>query len=131
MRRHFELPESDEVHLGALGLPWETVIEAGNRWLLIHDRVLPAGYSIRTVSEAHRIDPGYPDTQLDMVYFYPAVARLDGKTIAAVSPQSFDGKEWQRWSRHRSSQNPWQPGVDDLAGHLLLVQEWLEREIRK
>ncbi len=131
MRRLFQLPEADEIHLDAVGLPWETIIEGGARWLLIHGRLLPAGYSPQVVAEAHRLDPGYPDIQLDMVYFHPALVRADGKAIGAVCPQSLDGKVWQRWSRHRSPQNPWRPGVDDLSGHLLLVQQWLERELRK
>jgi hypothetical protein len=66
-----------------------------------------------------------------MVYFYPRLARLDGKAIAATADDTFDGKAWQRWSRHRTPQNPWRPGLDNLGSHIALVKEWLQLELRK
>jgi hypothetical protein len=131
MRLQFRLPEADEVFLKSLGRPWETLNDSGIRWLLVHERVLPSGYTISTTSEAHRIDAGYPDTQLDMVYFFPALTRSDGKPIGALSAQQIDGKTWQRWSRHRRPEHPWRPGEDDISTHLLLVDHWLEREFAK
>src|SRR5580658_7455089 len=99
MRRDFQLPANDEAFLNTLGRAWETTLDRGVRWVLIHGRVLPAGYNVSTVSEAHRIDAGYPDTQLDMVYFFPALQRYDGRTIGALSTQPMAGQIWQRWSR--------------------------------
>ena len=78
---------------------------------------------------AYRIETGYPDTQLDMVYFLPALQRSDGRGIGALSTQGISGASWQRWSRHREPGFPWRPGVDDLSAHLLLVDHWLEREV--
>lgn len=101
MRRQFQLPAADETFLNALDRPWETVLDGSVRWVLIHDRVVPAGYTVTSVSEAHRIDIGYPDTQLDMIYFSPHLQRSDGKAIGALSTQQIDGATWQRWSRHR------------------------------
>lgn len=129
MRRQFSLPEVDEAHLNARGLDWETIIDGGVRWVLLHGFPLPVGYNQRTAIAAIRIETGYPDTQLDMVYFQPGLARTDGRTIGALSTQALDGKVFQRWSRHRTGQNPWRPGEDDLASHLALVEHWLEREI--
>jgi hypothetical protein len=131
MRRQFSLPEVDEDHLEARGLAWETVIEGGVRWLIIHDFPAPNGYNQAKVAAAVRMDIGYPDAQLDMVYFYPHLARLDGRPIGALASQPLDGKDWQRWSRHRTAQNPWRPGEDDLSTHLALVEHWLEREFSK
>lgn len=130
MRRQFALPEADETFLESLGLPWEAIIENGVRWLLLHDYPVPAGYNHARVMVAIRIETGYPEAQLDMVYFYPALARLDAVAIGALSPQPLDGKMFQRWSRHRSGANPWRPGEDDLSSHLALVDDWLEREFR-
>lgn len=129
MRREFNLPSFDEAFLNTLGRPWETVIDGGTRWVLIHDRVPPAGYTVQKVSEAHRIDAGYPDTQLDMVYFSPALQRKDGRSIGALSNQLIGGAAWQRWSRHREASHPWRAGIDDLSSHMLLVDHWLEREV--
>ena len=131
MRRQFALPENDLAHLEARGLPWETIISDGGRWVLIHTFPVPNGYNQKSVDVAVRIEPGYPDTQLDMVYFYPALAKLDGKPIAALSSQAIDGKNFQRWSRHRTGENPWRPGEDDLSSHLSLVEHWIERELSK
>jgi hypothetical protein len=129
MRRQFTLPEGDETHLKACGLDWETIIEGGVRWILLHGFAVPGGYSQRTATAAVRMETGYPDTQLDMVYFHPGLARTDARAVGALTTQVLDGKTFQRWSRHRTSQNPWRPGEDDLASHLALVEHWLEREI--
>ncbi|OAI41696.1 hypothetical protein AYO40_02565 [Planctomycetaceae bacterium SCGC AG-212-D15] len=128
MRRQFDLPEEDVEHLGARGLPWETLVEQEVRWLILHDFPLPAGYSHSKVQVALRIEPSYPDGQIDMVYFFPALARSDGRGIGALSQQAIDGAQFQRWSRHRTPANPWRPGEDNLATHLVLVEEWLRRE---
>jgi hypothetical protein len=130
MRRQFSLPEADETFLNSLGLLWEAIIENSVRWLLLHEYPVPSGYNHDSVMLAIRIETGYPEAQLDMVYFYPPLARLDHVAIGALSTQSLDGKTFQRWSRHRTGVNPWRPGEDDLSTHLALVNDWLEREFR-
>jgi hypothetical protein len=129
MRRQFRLPPDDELHLDSTGFPWETVVDANIRWLLVHDRPVPAGYTSERVRTALLVPAGYPDVQIDMVYFEPALARRDGGAIGALASQVIEGRPWQRWSRHRSAQNPWRPGVDDVAAHLILVDHWLRREL--
>jgi Prokaryotic E2 family E len=129
MRRQYRLPEADELHLGALGLPWEAVLEAKVQWLIVHNRPLPFGYNHAQGMTALIIPPGYPDAQLDMAYFFPHLARADGGGIGGLTLRAFDGKEWQQWSRHRTPKNPWRPGEDDIAGHLILVDYWLRREL--
>ncbi|GAB61138.1 MAG: hypothetical protein DWB56_14100 [Candidatus Jettenia sp.] len=131
MRRQFNLPEGDEAYLASLNLPCETIIENNQRWVVIHDFPLPKGYDQIKASMAVKIESCYPDVQLDMVYFFPHLSRSDQKSIGALSSFNLDGKNWQRWSRHRTSKNPWRPGIDDLASHILLIQYWLEREFRK
>jgi hypothetical protein len=131
MRRQFSLPEGDREFLDARGLPWETIIDAGGRWLLIHDFAVNGGYNIATVLLALMIAPGYPDAQIDMAYFFPELARKDGRAINALASQQLDGKVFQRWSRHRTAQNPWRPGEDDVATHLALVDGWLEKELAR
>jgi hypothetical protein len=131
MRRQFLLPEADEDYLNACGLEWETIIESSWRWLLLHGYPLPHGYNVSKATAAVSISAGYPDAQLDMVYFHPPLTRLDGGAIGALSSQTIDGKSFQRWSRHRTGANPWRPGEDDLSSHLALVRHWLEREFEK
>lgn len=130
-RRDFKLPSSDVEYLNGLGLSWETVLDGKSRWLLIHNWQLPAGCNHATTSVALLIPDNYSDSQIDMVYFKPHLARTDAKGINALSTETISGEVWQRWSRHRTGQNPWRPGSDDIASHLGLVDEWLRREFLK
>lgn len=131
MRRQFTLPAEDEEWLSAIGKPFELVAEGGVLRVVIHNWDVPSGYNQSSTSAHIRIQPGYPDTQIDMVYFYPALSLQSGHTIGALAWDNFDGKTWQRWSRHRTPANPWRPGTDNLSTHFALVQNWLERETRK
>ena len=131
MRRQFALPAEDMEWLEGLGKPFELVSEGGALRVVIHELGVPAGYNVPTVSVNVRIEPGYPDAQIDMAYFYPDLTLTNGRALGAISPDAFDGKTWQRWSRHRTPANPWRPGIDNLATHFALVQDWLERETRK
>lgn len=131
MRREFRLPEGDESGLDARGMPWEAVIDSGARWIFVHDFPIPPGYNCEKAVAAVRIGPSYPDEQLDMVYFSPALSLGSGRAIAAVTPMSIDGKQFQQWSRHRTAENPWRPGLDDLSSHLLQVSSWLDREVTR
>lgn len=130
-RREVALPEHDVQHLDARGLPWETVVDGRRQWLLLHDFPLPDGYDAPTVTVALMIPPGYPTVQFDMVYFHPPVVRSDRQPIGALSSLTIGGTLYQRWSRHRTRQNPWRPGLDDVSTHLALVEEWLEQEFVK
>jgi len=131
LRRDFRLPEQDEDYLNSLGLPRETVLEGQSSWLLIHDWQIPVGYSHQKTSLALLIPANYSDSQIDMVYFKEHLARSDGKSINSLSAQSIAGEVWQGSSRHRTNANPWRVGVDDIASHLVLVDDWLRREFLK
>jgi len=131
-RRQFTLPEEDREHLETLGFPWETVHEGGTMWLVIHNYPVPQGYNHAEISTAFRIQVGYPTAEIDMVYVHPALHRTDGKPIGCTQgTQSLDGLVFQQWSRHRTPQNPWRPGEDNMATHLALMDEWFLREFRR
>jgi E2/UBC family protein E len=64
------------------------------------------------------IAPGYPLNALDMAYFCPPLIRANGRVPARSEGRvEIDGKSWQGWSRHRTSENPWVPDEDNLEGH--------------
>lgn len=131
LRRQFDLSPEDAKFLDDYERPWETVVD-GSPWVLIHEFPTPRGYNYERVTVAIRMETGYPDTELNMVYFYPALARLDGKPIGCADAwQSLDGKNYQRWSRHRTSANPWKIGFDNLGTHVFLIEDWLDREFEK
>lgn len=131
MRRQFTLPAEDLEWLESQGFEYELVVESAVFRVVINDLKVPAGYNIDKVMVNVRIEAGYPDNQIDMAYFYPGLTRADGKPINALSTDSFDGKVWQRWSRHRTPANPWRPGIDNLSTHFALINDWMERELTK
>jgi len=128
MRREFLLPEADTAYLDGLGNRWEAVVDGGQRWVLVHDWPVPAGYDQAAVSAAVAVPAAYPDAALDMVYFLPGLRRADGRPIGALTPHPLFGQTWQQWSRHYSPANPWRVGEDDLNTHMTLVGHWLRRE---
>lgn len=127
--RDFRLPIADEEYLNGLGHTWEAMRDGQNQWLVIQGWKVPEGYNSTLVDLALLIPTNYSDSQIDMVYFKPPLARLDGKEIKNLSVETIAGGIWQRWSRHRTAQNPWRVGIDDVASHLGLVDEWLRREL--
>ena len=131
LRREYDLLPTDREFLDEYGLPWETIVD-GSQWVLIHDFPVPRGYNHETSTAAIRIETGYPNTELNMVYFYPMLARKDGKVIAATdAQQALDGRGYQRWSRHRTPAHPWKIGRDYLGTHVILIEDWLDRELEK
>lgn len=131
MRREFTLIEDDADCLSAGGFTWEALVEGGSKWLIIRGYPIVAGYNVPAADTALRIPPSYPDDQIDMVYFHPGLALISGRAIVALTPHALEGKQYQQWSRHRTSANPWRPGLDNVGTHLLQVNSWLERELRR
>ena len=129
-RRQFALPADDTAWLDAQPFQYEFVLNGAPR-VVVYGLALPAGYTTDRADVNVRIEPGYPDVQIDMAYFFPPLARKDGRPIGATGPDQFDGKVWQRWSRHRTPANPWRPGLDNLSTHFALIEHWLVRELAK
>jgi hypothetical protein len=130
-RREVALLDHDRTFLDGYGLPWESIVD-GSRWVLLHRFKLPAGASPNEVTVAIRMEDGYPFGQLDMMYVHPAIGRLDGKAIPQTQAvQQLDGKAFQRWSRHRTSQNPWVPGQDSLETHVYFVEDCFNAEFSR
>ncbi len=135
LRRDFELPIEDKTYLDSLGSAWEVTTEQTPngivRRVLIHQFPIPPGYNVSIAAVNVRLEAGYPDTQIDMAYFSPPLAREDGKAINALSSDPYDGRDWQRWSRHRTGESQWRVGTDNLATHMALTGHWLQAELLK
>lgn len=131
-RRDFDLLPEDEQFLDDYGLEWETVLD-GSQWVIINKfSSQDEGYNHPHVTIAIRLETGYPNTALDMVYVYPPLARRDGQPIGATqATQQIAGQVYQRWSRHRTAQNPWRPGHDGVGTHVFLIEDWFAREFEK
>lgn len=132
LRRQFDLLPADQKFLEDYGLPWETVVDGSQQWVLIHDFPTHDGYNHPRITAAIRMETGYPHTELNMVYFFPPLARKDGNGIGATqATQAIEGKTYQRWSRHRTAHHPWKINHDNIGTHIFLIEDWLAREFEK
>ncbi|WP_321793279.1 multiubiquitin domain-containing protein [Burkholderia pyrrocinia] len=134
-RRMFRLLDVDERWLDKLGLRWETIIEQclpnqKRRWLLIHDYPLPDGYTSQHTVLALEIPLTYPGAQIDMFYTNPPLRLPSGRAIPNTEVnESIDGRSFNRWSRHRGQQSPWDPASDNVVTHLALVESAMLKEV--
>jgi hypothetical protein len=131
MRRDFTLPEEDIDCLNAMGLNWEAVDVNGAKWIFFRGYKIYPGYNVGVADAAVRLPPLYPDDQIDMVYFFPALSLKSGRGMGALTSFNLENKQYQQWSRHRTAANPWRAGVDTICTHMIQVDSWLEREVQK
>ena len=127
-RREFSLQAVDEEYLNDLRLRWETV--AAGRWLIIYDYPVSAGYTVANVTLALQVLPTYPQTQIDMFYVHPPLARQAGGVIPTTQAVAMiNGLSFQRWSRHRGTGSKWNPQIDNVITHLALVESAIAKEV--
>ena len=131
MRRAFQLPPGDVAFLNATRRRWECVIDRAIHWVLLRDRPLPKGFDVPRTDMALPIPAMYPDVQIDSVWLSPCPRPLSGPPLYPLTEYPIDGRAWFRLCRHRTKENAWRPGVDDIATHLALVDQWLLQSLRK
>ena len=129
-QRDFALLEVDEAYLDRHFPEWETVTDGGRRWFLIPNYPLPQGFSVTHVMLVIEIPLTYPAAQLDMFFVAPVLSLPGGGGPAATQArQIIRGTSFQRWSRHRGDQYPWNATVDNIITHLALVESALAKEV--
>ena len=129
-RRDFDLLEVDEKYLDALDCFWETVSDAGHRWLLIHNYRVPAGYDQQMVMLALLIPLTYPGAEIDMFYTNPKLTLTSGRAIDRTQVAAvICGTPFNGWSRHRNEAAKWKPATDNVATHLALVESAIAKEV--
>lgn len=131
VRADFMVLEEDAEYLNAKGYTWEAVKQPDAKRIVVRGFEPPQGFTPAKVDMFVILPEGYPDTQIDMVYFYPALGRDDSRTIRSLVTNDFEGKTWQGWSRHRTENSPWRQGIDNLGTHLMLVDDFLRAELSK
>jgi len=123
------LPEADREYLAEKGYANSEITDGSQRGVIFSKWSLPAGkYSHGEADLLILIPNGYRDTALDMFYLSPSVSLLpDQKTPKAADQTiAFNGRTWQRWSRHLPAQK-WRPGIDGLHTFLQAVQSALTK----
>ena len=124
-------PKEDLDYLASMSNTIDYVQDGGLRWLIIRGLEIPEGYNNKNPDAAILIPPHYPIAPLDMIYFFPSLIRLDGQLIRQLTNQKIEGKIYQRWSRHRTPLNKWNPEIDNLESHLDLMLSCLRAEFNK
>jgi hypothetical protein len=122
------LPEFDREYLDAKHLPFEQRTADGLNGLVLTNFALPRGkYNVNTADLLIIIPPGYPDVHPDMFYLHPTVllAPSNAYPRATEAVIAFDGKQWQRWSRHLNSAE-WRVGIDGIHTYIQKVITALE-----
>ena len=122
------LPEFDREYLLQNEYIFKEKIEANRNGLIIRDWILPAGkYNLGKSDLLILLPNGYPEVKPDMWYFNPAILLAPSNRLAKQTQVNinFDGKPWQRWSRHYPA-NEWRSGIDGIHTYLKKVQIALE-----
>lgn len=121
------LPESDREYLSSKGISFEEAVCGGNKGIILKGRPLPDGRFDASAADILIMLPaGYPDVPPDMFHLLPWVKLVPSNKYpnAADQPVAFDGKSWQRWSRH----NPeWRPGIDGMRTIIKRIEHALEK----
>ncbi|PIW54252.1 MAG: hypothetical protein COW16_12295 [Sphingomonadales bacterium CG12_big_fil_rev_8_21_14_0_65_65_10] len=119
------LPPDDLEYLETKGIAFEQRVDGNNKGIVIRGWPLPDGmYDQKQVDLLILIPNGYPDVRPDMFHLMPWVRLAKGNKYpkAADQPVNFDGKSWQRWSRHCDD---WRPGIDGIWTMLKRVEHAL------
>lgn len=122
------LPEFDRDYLLEKGYQFEEKIDANRNGLILRNWLLPVGkFNLQTADLLILIPNGYPEVRPDMWYFNPAILLAPSNKPARQTQANinFEGKVWQRWSRHYPA-NEWRSGVDGIHTYLKKVQIALE-----
>lgn len=132
LKSDFALLDKDTAYLNQLGFLWETQIDKGRRWLIIHNYMLPTGYNHEKVDIAIDIPVAYPGAALDMFYCFPSLRLETGAIIAQTScHMPIDEKSYQRWSRHLNGKTRWNPLTDSVMTQVAVIEESILREVAK
>lgn len=122
------LPESDRDFLVEKDLDYDVKRVGNDVHVIFRGYELPDAYTPRTVDLRIILPAGYPNANLDMFWTYPEVRLANGaEPDRCQVRQSFDGQDWQRWSRH--FEHPWRQGIDDLRTFYTTIGREISRGV--
>lgn len=122
------LPEFDRDYLLEKDYQFEEKNDSNQNGLILRNWLLPVGkYNVSTSDLLVLIPNGYPEVRPDMWYFNPPIYLAPSNKPARQTQANinFEGKAWQRWSRHYPA-NEWRSGVDGIHTFLKKVITALE-----
>lgn len=119
------LPEADERYLSSHGVVFEMVSDGAHTGVVFTRLPLPAGkFNHAAADVLVLLPPGYPDVAPDMFYCDPwlTLQSVGRYPTCADQAYAFQGRSWQRWSRHNTA---WRPGIDGLHTMLKRIEHAL------
>jgi hypothetical protein len=124
------LAEEDIQHLKDKGHVFEVERATGLICVVIRNFPLPAAYNPQTTDLLLRLPQNFPMACPDMFWTCPHVKLANGAypTRADVFNEQFQGRVWQRWSRHPDAAR-WRPGTDNLKTFLGTIRRELQKGI--
>ena len=123
------LPEVDTKFLNDKGQRYTLGAEGGVVNVILHEYELPAAYIPQFCDLLVRIPVGYPNANPDMFWTSPDVRCRNGNyPKTADAPETYAGRNWQRWSRHLPP-GTWRPGTDSIQTFLRAIRKELEKGI--
>lgn len=108
------LPSKCRRYLNERGIAFNEVVEGGQTGVILRGARLPDGrFDVPAADLLILLPAGYPDVAPDMFYALPWLSLVAARRYptTADQPFPFEGKIWQRWSRHNDA---WRPGVDGI-----------------
>jgi hypothetical protein len=115
------LTDEDLAFLASKQWRFETKLDDQFICLIIFEYPLPNGYAPPNADLLLRLPRGFPDAAPDMFWFFPDVLYQGGGAPPATGERlNYDGRVWQRWSRHLAI--AWRPGIDNLQTYLRLIR---------
>lgn len=122
------LPEFDRDYLQSKDYEFREIEIGQKKGLIITDYPLPERkYNVETSDLLILFKPGYPDIPLDMWYFNPAILLVPNNKQPSKADHTitFDGRIWQRWSRH-FPKSEWRSGRDGIHTFLKRIDNALQ-----
>jgi Prokaryotic E2 family E len=120
------LPRKDRRYLDERGIAFHEVVEGAKKGVILTGIMLPDGkYQVAQADILILLPQSYPDVAPDMFYAAPHLKLVADQREPRCTQvrETFDGQNWQRWSRHN---NQWRPGTDGIWTMVKRVEEALE-----
>lgn len=116
------LPAPDREFLERAGIAYRVFEEGGMLNVELIDFPMPPGLNATRANVLFRLSASYPDTPPDMWWVIPHLATVSGGSIVATETiETYDGRTWQRWSRHLDP-SAWRSGIDGLESYVRLLR---------
>jgi hypothetical protein len=116
------LPEPDVEFLARSGIAHRIFEDGGMLNVELIGFPLPEGLNVGQANILFRLSTSYPDTPPDMWWAIPHLQSATGGVIAATElVETYDGRSWQRWSRHLDP-TLWRSGIDGLESYVRLLR---------